>query len=376
MYEIKIYFRNAEIFCKKIIFVWNKSGEMKVLLSIVLGFSTMFSWAQATIHFSRQIHDFGIIKEVDGLVACDFEFVNKGQLPILLKEVESSCGCASVEWSKQPVLPGQKGLIKVVFDPLNRPGTFYKTIRVHSNADPAEVELKIRGMVEKRLRTQEDDYPYELANGLYVRMGHIALMKVFKGEMKNMVFEVLNHAGKQLFLSFVDLPPHIQMNVAPQTVDDQKTAVIEVLYNTALHGEYGLNKERVTMLVDGKPYSLPVSIFIEEDMSGVDLQTAPKIEADKRYYHFGEIGSLQPLEYTYCLKNVGLSPLKIRRVYTNDERVLVEMARQELESGESTELIVRTRPMAERGRVNCLISVICNDPFTPEFTLRFYGNIN
>ena len=41
-----------------------------------------------------------------------------------------------------------------------------------------------------------------------------------------------------------------------------------------MNGEYGLNKEQVTMVVEGKKYTLPVSVFIEEDFKNTDPATA------------------------------------------------------------------------------------------------------
>ena len=127
--------------------------DMKVLLSIVFLFASLATFSQAVINFSNRAHDFGTIKEVNGAVSYDFEFVNAGTAPILIKNVESSCGCTSPQWSRQPVLPGQKGFVKATFDPKDRPGFFDKTITVYSNAKPTVVELKIKGTVEGKART-------------------------------------------------------------------------------------------------------------------------------------------------------------------------------------------------------------------------------
>ena len=58
---------------------------MKVLLSIVFLFASLATFSQAVINFSNRAHDFGTIKEVNGAVSYDFEFVNAGTAPILIK---------------------------------------------------------------------------------------------------------------------------------------------------------------------------------------------------------------------------------------------------------------------------------------------------
>lgn len=349
---------------------------MKALFLIVFLFSFSASFSQAVISFSNSMHDFGNIKEVNGTVTYDFEFVNKGKSPILIKNVESSCGCTSPEWTKQPVLPGKKGYVKATFDPKDRPGFFDKTITVHSNAATPVVILKIKGTVEGKTRTVLDDYPYELSSGLRLPLEHISLMKVRKGEIKKMDIGVFNNAGKQVSVGFGALPAHIQMSIEPQTIPNKGKATIHAAYNTVKNGEYGLNKESVKMLVDGKEYLLPVSVFIEEDLSKVEPGLAPGIEADKKYYNFGQVSTSAPLSYTYHIRNTGRGVMKIHRVYTNDDRFSAEVSRKELQPGESAEVIVKkSQQQAEAGNVTCLVSVISNCPANPELSLRFFGDL-
>lgn len=348
---------------------------MKGLLSFVFVFSFFSVFSQAVIHFDTKVHDFGNIQEVNGPVAYDFEFVNQGTAPILIKNVESSCGCTSPEWTKQPVLPGKKGFVKATFSPKDRPGYFDKTITVYSNGRPAVMELKIKGTVEGKTRTILDDYPYELPSGLRLPLEEISLMKVSKGEVKSMQIGVFNNAGKQLSVSFNGLPAYIQMAIEPQQIANKSKAVVKVAYNTAMHGEYGLNREHVTMIVDGKKYELPVSVFIEEDFKGINPAMAPLADADKKYYNFGQTASAQSVSFTAQVKNTGKSPLKIHRIYTNDTRVVVEMAKKELQPGESAPVTVKTVGGAETGKVTAVVSVITNSPTVPELRIRFYGDI-
>lgn len=334
------------------------------------------SFSQPVISFSSKLHDFGAIKEVNGAVSYDFEFVNTGSAPILVKNVESSCGCTSPEWTRQPVLPGKKGFVKATFDPKDRPGYFDKTITVYSNARPAVIELKIKGTVEGKTRTVLDDYPYELPSGLRLPLEHISLMKVSKGEVKQMQIGVFNNAGKPADVAFAEVPSHIRISIEPAQLPNQGKGVILAHYDTKQHGEYGLNKEKVTIIVNGKKYDLPVSVFIEEDLRAVDLATAPFIDADKKYHNFGTTSSATPVSYTYQLKNTGKKVLNIRRIYTNDERVVARVEKSEVQPGGSVPLVVNTLPGAEAGKVTCLISIISDSPSSPELNIRFYGEIN
>lgn len=84
--------------------------DMKVLLSIVFLFASLATFSQAVINFSNRAHDFGTIKEVNGAVSYDFEFVNAGTAPILIKNVESSCAVLLRSGVDNRFYPDRKGL--------------------------------------------------------------------------------------------------------------------------------------------------------------------------------------------------------------------------------------------------------------------------
>ncbi|MBW7845373.1 MAG: DUF1573 domain-containing protein [Bacteroidia bacterium] len=107
------------------------------------------------LQFDKIEHDFGKIKE-GTLAIHPFEFTNKGKSPLVITNVIASCGCTTPEWSKEPIAPGAKGLIKAAFNSYGRPGQFHKTITVISNAG-ANVVLSIKGDV--LLNTQEPVSP-------------------------------------------------------------------------------------------------------------------------------------------------------------------------------------------------------------------------
>jgi len=97
--------------------------------------------------FVTDTHDFGNVNESGGLVSFVFEFTNVGTDPLVLKNVQASCGCTTPDWPREPILPGKKGIIKVTYNPSGRPGSFDKTITVYSDGTPDTQMLKIKGYV-------------------------------------------------------------------------------------------------------------------------------------------------------------------------------------------------------------------------------------
>jgi len=120
-----------------------------ILKTFYLLFTLLFSihsFAQNTIKFNEEVKDFGNISE--GMMATnEFEFKNEGKTPIIIANVQASCGCTTPTYTQDPVMPGATGRITAVFNSQGRPGAFNKSITVTSNAEPATITLYLKGTV-------------------------------------------------------------------------------------------------------------------------------------------------------------------------------------------------------------------------------------
>ena len=73
-----------------------------------------------------------------------FTLKNMGNKPLFISDVTSSCGCTSVDYSKEPVNPSESLRLHVTYK-ADHPGHFSKTITVYCNADASPLRLKISG---------------------------------------------------------------------------------------------------------------------------------------------------------------------------------------------------------------------------------------
>ena len=119
---------------------------MKKLVGGLLLFRAFaFSSAQ-TITFEKTTIDYGTVKaNSDGNKV--FTFTNTGDKPLIISNVQPGCGCTASDWTKEPILPGKKGEVKVHYNTATV-AQFKKTIDVFSN-DPksGRVTLYIHGTV-------------------------------------------------------------------------------------------------------------------------------------------------------------------------------------------------------------------------------------
>lgn len=121
------------------------------LLFVFVLFAVTAALAQKpVITFAVKEYDFGKINEADGNATHVFEFVNKGNAPLVINGAKASCGCTTPTWSKEPVAPGKKGNITVVYAAPGRIGVFNKTITVNSNDTVSSAVLIIKGEVLKK----------------------------------------------------------------------------------------------------------------------------------------------------------------------------------------------------------------------------------
>lgn len=100
------------------------------------------------IQFTSQEFDYGEINEGD-IVEHDYEFKNIGTAPLLIVEVNTTCGCTVPEWSKDPVAPGATGSVRVKFDSTNKEGLQNKEVSIFANTIPNKTVLTIKGIVAK-----------------------------------------------------------------------------------------------------------------------------------------------------------------------------------------------------------------------------------
>jgi len=97
------------------------------------------------IEVATKTHDFGTATEGDKLKYV-FEVDNRGNAPLVIDRVTTSCGCTAAVVKSKQIAPGGKGQIEVTFDSTGRRGMNRKAITVLSN-DPNNPRTQLEVMV-------------------------------------------------------------------------------------------------------------------------------------------------------------------------------------------------------------------------------------
>ena|SRR6187549_198483 len=92
------------------------------------------------ISFEKKTHDFGDIFQGDK-VEETFKFTNTGNEPLIITNVQVTCGCTTKSYPKDPIQPGAKSEIVIAFNSAGKMGRQDKTVTVVSNAVNADGTL-------------------------------------------------------------------------------------------------------------------------------------------------------------------------------------------------------------------------------------------
>lgn len=100
----------------------------------------------AAVSFEETEHDFGTIK--DGTpVETVFKYTNTGSAPLVVSNIQSTCGCTvPSDWTKQ-VAPGETGEFKVKFNGKGN-GAVNKSITMTTNTEKGSETVRIKAMVQ------------------------------------------------------------------------------------------------------------------------------------------------------------------------------------------------------------------------------------
>jgi hypothetical protein len=301
------------------------------------------------------------------LVVHDFEFTNTGKVPLILNDVKASCGCTTPEWTKEPVLPGKSGSIRVTFNPKNRPGSFSKTIQVNSNADLPVVTLVIGGVVIPAEKI-EDVYRFSVGP-VRIQTIYAAFGEIYKGSTGKFSIKVMNTSHDTIVqLSFKQLPPYIRVKMVPASLGPQQEGRIDMEYASALQNNWDFVVDRLDLLLNGKPAPnnrISITANIKEDFGALtaeEMAQAPVVQFDETSFDFGTTDTRKVIEHVFTLTNAGKSTLYIRKVGASCGCTAVQPAKTTIAPGESTQIKTVFNPTGREGNQKKAITVITNDP--------------
>lgn len=350
----------------------------RCLLSIVILLTVVVTVvAQPRISSNKEVHNFGQI-EWKRPVEVEYTITNTGNEPLVLTDVTTSCACSVAEWTKEPIAPGAKGMVKASFD-AKMLGHFEKSIAIYSNAEPHLIYLKFRGEVVREVKDFTKTHPFEIGN-IRTDKNEISFPDVYRGEKPEMTMEVVNLSDRPYEPVLMHLPPYLKMEVEPNVLLKGKRGTIKLTLDTDLLQDFGLTQTSVYLSrFAGDKVSeeneIPFTAVLLPDFSQMtpqDSLNAPVIQLSATDVDLSEkLKKKRKASHSITITNTGKSPLSISKLQVFNSSVEVSLKKRVIPAGKSTTLKVTIRRRNEGNKKHHLrILMITNDPLHPKMEIN------
>jgi len=357
----------------------------KKIIGLILGVYTAIAVhaqnADPTMSFGETSHSFGQINEADGPVTFAFEFTNTGSEPIVIQDVNASCGCTTPEWSKKPVLAGQKGVIKAQYNPAGRPGTFNKSIRVTSNAVNSPITLYVTGEVVSKPKTLADDYRYEM-NGFRLKSTNVHFGDISSNAKATNTIEVVNDSQTDLKIGFNErrsTPANIMIRCEPEILKPQQTGMIIIDYDASKKSDWGYVYDRIYVNINGSSDSkhmLTVSSTITEAFTEEQIANPPvmtMLNGDQ--FDFETMNQGESVEHVFKFKNTGKTDLIIRKTKASCGCTAIAPQDNVIKPGQESSIKTTFNSSGKSGKQHKTITITTNIPGSPTKVLSVVGEV-
>ena len=273
-------------------------------------------------------------------------FTNKGDKPLIIKEVKASCGCLDVAFPKGPIAAGSRGEISLTFD-AKLLGSFYKEVEVLTNASDKPSYVAIQGTVVTEVHDYSDEFPIDLGNVRLVT-NIVEFEDVNRGDQPTAELRLLNADRTAFRPELMHLPPYLSADYLPEDIPAGKAGTIRLTLDSEKLSSLGLNQTSIYLsryMGDkiGDTNEILVSAILLPsfaDMSDEALAEAPELSISESSIDMGAFNGKKALSRTIMLTNTGKSDLHIHAVQVFNKAISVRIADRTIRPGKSAKLKV------------------------------------
>ena len=271
-------------------------------------------------------------------------FTNKGDKPLVLKNVKASCGCMDVSFPKTPIAAGSRGEIAVTFD-AKLLGSFYKEVEVLTDASDEPTYIAIQGTVVTEVHDYSDEFPIDLGN-VRLMTNIVEFEDVNHGDHPTAELRLLNSDRTVFRPELMHLPPYLSAECLPEDIPAGKTGTIRLTLDSEKLSGLGLHQTSIYLsryMGDkiGETNEILVSAILLPsfaDMSADALAKAPELSISESSVDMGAFNGKKAISRTIMLTNTGMSDLHIHAVQVFNKAISVSIANSTIRPGKSTKL--------------------------------------
>src|SRR5574344_1606834 len=330
------------------------------------------------LRFNEIVHDFGKISVDSGAQKCQFVFTNISSSPVAISNVLASCGCTVPTWSKAPIKPGEKGVIKVTFLNDQGPYPFDKTLTVYTTASNKPIILRITGVVYEKDRPLGESFPAKFGQ-LGMKVYAQDAGQIEQGLYKIQSESIVNLGKSQVSIKFAHPSKGLTISISPDVLNPGDVGKITYQINTKAAIHWGTTRYTADIVCNGKvvrPKFLAECMILTpySSLSREQIENGPELFADSSTYNFGTARVFQKIKAVFTAKNSGLKPLRIYKVETNGASIKVDCPSYVREGKKVTITAIAT-PLKRNSDEVFTITLVTNSPERPLVNLFMSGSV-
>ena len=338
-------------------------------------------FAQPKASFDKTMHEFGTILWKNPVTAT-FKITNKGDKPLVISNVTTSCGCTVTDWTKSPILPGKTGEVSSTFD-AKALGRFRKSIGVYCNASDKPVYLSFRGEVTADPKNYTFTHPYQIG-AIRLNKEEIEFDDANRGDKPTIELLIANTSDRVYTPVLMHLPPYLSAKAVPEVLGRGKNGKIIVTLDTEKLPKFGITRTSVYLSrypgdKVGSDNEIPVSTVLLPDFSGLTEQqknNPPQISLSTTQLEFPPLKPKQKKSQNVIITNTGKTDLVIQDMQVFNIALAVNLKKTVLKPGESAKLkITVLGENLSRVKGTPRVLMITNDPNKPSVTIRVKAKI-
>lgn len=305
-----------------------------------------------------------------------FVVKNKGNQPLLIKNIDPSCNCTMVKYPEAAIEAGGKAEIVMRYD-CETLGTFYKEMAVYTNVREEPFYLVIRGRVVTELHNPEGTFPIDLGT---VRMegNNIEFDDVRHGDHPVKELKIVNTDHLAYRPQIMHLPPYLEVTCEPEVIPGGKVGTLKFMLNSEKLDAYGLNQtsvylSRFTGDRIGEENEILVSAVLIPSVAGLtreQIENGPSMSLSATELSLENMGKKDKRTATIVITNRGKKELSIKQLQIFSRAVGASLSNRTIKPGKSAKLKISvTVSRMKKAKARPRILLISDDPETPTQTI-------
>lgn len=307
-----------------------------------------------------------------------YNLQNKGKRSLFLRGVRMSCGCTSVQYPHEGIVPDQDFKVVVTYD-AKQMGHFEKQIALYSNAKENPVILRLKGVVVGSQIDFAGKYPFKIGN-LKVEKNNIEFDDVNRGDRPITQIHIFNSGNKTLQPQVMHAPPYLSAQVSPSRLASGHGGVITLVLDSRKLHDLGLTQTNIYLgMFPGDNISQDKEITVssvllpafDERQTKDDELMTPKLQMSDSTLVLGSFGRKKKMRGTVVITNKGKTVLDIRSIQMFTDGMQVSLNKSKIAPGETAHLKVTVfKDILRKARSKPRVLMITNDPSRPKVVIN------